>query len=226
MTQLTGGGQTGGGQTGGGRAGGGQTGRVRTERVEIEGVAFLVTLTPGSRVGLLALHAANEGGTAELAESLAARCGATSLVFGQPGARRPVHIPSPRMAVDHCALLRDFLRHVSVTVSLHGHLRAAAPRTVFLGGGNRSAARLLAFALRALRPEFETVTDLAEIPRGLRGLHARNPVNLTRGGGVQVELPLLARTRRPDRRAGAPDTPPEAVADALAEGVRLLSRRV
>ncbi|MEU5095305.1 poly-gamma-glutamate hydrolase family protein [Streptomyces sp. NPDC020996] len=235
MTQRVERGQAGRGQVERGQTERGQTERgqaerrltecVRTERVEIEGVAFLVTLTPGSRIGLLALHAANEGGTAELAESLAARCGATSLVFSQPGARRPVHIPSPRMAADHCALLRDFLCHVSVTVSLHGHLRAAAPRTVFLGGGNRSAARLLAFGLRALRPEFEAVTDLAKIPRALRGLHARYPVNLTRGGGVQVELPLLARTRRPGRRAGEPDTPPEPVVDALAEGVRLLSRR-
>ncbi|MFF9275517.1 poly-gamma-glutamate hydrolase family protein [Streptomyces griseosporeus] len=189
----------------------------RTEHVEIEGVPFTVTLRPRGTIGLLALHADNEGGTAELAESVAERCGATSLVFRQPGVPDPVHLPSPRMAADHCALLQDFLGQVSVAVSLHGHMRAAAPRTLFLGGRNRSAARRLAYGLRTLRPEFRTVTDLAGIPVALRGLHARNPVNLTRGGGVQVELPLLARTSGPD------DIPPPRVADALAAGVRLLT---
>ncbi|MCH0565969.1 MULTISPECIES: poly-gamma-glutamate hydrolase family protein [unclassified Streptomyces] len=189
----------------------------RTEYVEIEGVPFAVTLTRRGTTGLLALHADNEGGTGELAESVAERCGATSLVFRQPGVRDPVHLPSPRMAVGHCELLQAFLAHVSVTVSLHGHLRSSAPRTVFLGGRNRSAARRLAYALRTLRPEFRTVTDLGAIPVALRGLHARNPVNLTRGGGVQVELPLLARA------SGPLDVPPRRVADALAAGVPLLT---
>ncbi|MEU1275718.1 poly-gamma-glutamate hydrolase family protein [Streptomyces sp. NPDC005799] len=195
-----------------------------TEEVEIEGVRLLATLTPGGEIGLLALHGSNEGGTAELARSVAGRCGATSLVFTQPGARRPVHIPSPRMAVEHCALLRSFLDHVSLTVSLHGHMRPATPRSVFLGGGNRPAARLLASGLSALRPEFDPVTDLDEIPRSLRGLHARNPVNLTRRGGVQVELPLSARTVRSGGwDPEVPDTPPHHVVDALVKGVRMLT---
>ncbi|MHC3467651.1 poly-gamma-glutamate hydrolase family protein [Streptomyces sp. 7R007] len=200
--------------------------RPLTERVEIEGVRLTATLTPRGRIGLLALHGSNEGGTAELAESVARRCGATSLVFTQPGARQPVHIPSPRMAAEHCVLLQDFLARVAVTVSLHGHMREAAPRAIFLGGRNRSAARLLAFGLRALRPEFRAVTDLARIPVALRGLHARNPVNMTGAAGVQVELPLLARTRREGRQPGEPDEPPQAVTDALTDGVRLLRARL
>ena len=197
---------------------------TRTERVEIEGVRLLATLTLGGEIGLLALHGSNEGGTAELARSVAGRCGATSLVFTQPGTRKPVHIPSPRMEVEHCALLRTFLARVAVTVSLHGHRRPATPRSVFLGGGNRPAAHLLASHLGALRPEFDPVTDLEEIPLALRGLHARNPVNLTRRGGVQVELPLAARTRRSggwDLRL--PDTPPQHVVNALVNGVRMLA---
>ncbi|MFJ6080622.1 poly-gamma-glutamate hydrolase family protein [Streptomyces sp. NPDC092369] len=196
---------------------------TRTERVEIEGVSLLATLTLGGDLGLLALHGSNEGGTAELARSVADRCAATSLVFTQPGVRRPVHIPSPRMAVRHCALLRDFLAHVELVVSLHGHMRPAAPRAIFLGGGNRTAARLLADGLGALRPEFEAVTDLDEIPVALRGLHARNPVNLARRGGVQVELPLPARTSGRGWVPGVPDIPPPSVADALAKGVELLA---
>ncbi|MDH6212776.1 poly-gamma-glutamate hydrolase family protein [Streptomyces pseudovenezuelae] len=196
---------------------------MRTEQVEIEGVRLLATLTVGGELGLLALHGSNEGGTAELAGSVAGRCDATSLVFTQPGVRQPVHIPSPRMAVEHCALLRDFLAHVELVVSLHGHMRPAAPRSIFLGGGNRPAARLLADGFGALRPEFEAVTDLDEIPVALRGQHARNPVNLARRGGVQVELPLAARTRRRGWVPGVPDAPPPSVADALAKGVELLA---
>ncbi|MEU6141947.1 poly-gamma-glutamate hydrolase family protein [Streptomyces sp. NPDC047081] len=196
---------------------------TRTEEVEIEGVRLFATLTTGGEVGLLALHGSNEGGTAELARSVAERCGATSLVFTQPGKPAPVHIPSPRMAVAHCELLRDFLSHVAVTVSLHGHRRRATPRAIFLGGANRPAAHRLASGLTALHPEFHTVTDLEEIPVNLRGLHSRNPVNLTRGGGVQVELPLTARTRRPGWRPGVPDEPPQSVVDALAKGVGLLT---
>ncbi|WP_282701772.1 poly-gamma-glutamate hydrolase family protein [Streptomyces sp. CC219B] len=188
----------------------------RTERVEIEGVGFVARLTPGGRVGLLALHASNEGGTGELAEEVAGRCGATSLVFTQPGPR-PVHITSARMAAEHCALLTDFLAHVRVTVSLHGHMRSTAPAAIFVGGGNRSAARLLASGLRVLHPEFQLVTDLAKIPAALRGLHPRNPVNMTRDAGVQLELPPAART------TGAADVPPRRVVDALAEGVRMLT---
>jgi phage replication-related protein YjqB (UPF0714/DUF867 family) len=193
------------------------------EHVRIEGVRLLATLTTGGEVGLLALHGSNEGGTAELARSVAERCGATSLVLTQPGVPEPVHIPSPRMAVEHCALLRDFLAHVSLVVSLHGHMRHTAPRAIFLGGGNRPAARLVADELAALRPDFDPVTDLDEIPVALRGLHPRNPVNLARRGGVQVELPLAARTRRGGWAPGVPDTPPQSVVDALAKAVESLT---
>jgi phage replication-related protein YjqB (UPF0714/DUF867 family) len=196
---------------------------TRTEEVEIEGVRMLAALTPGDGIGLLALHGSNEGGTAELARSVAELCGATSLVFTQPGVPEPVHVRSPRMAVEHCALLREFLFRVELTVSLHGHNRTATPRSVFLGGGNRPAALLVADGLEGLRPEFDPVTDLDEIPVALRGLHPRNPVNMTRGGGVQVELPLTARTGGRPWAPGVPDTPPRSVVDALAKGVEFLS---
>ncbi|MEU3841074.1 poly-gamma-glutamate hydrolase family protein [Streptomyces sp. NPDC028635] len=193
------------------------TGRTRSERVTIEGVDFTVTLTPGDGIGLLALHASVEGGTGELADELAERCGAARLVFRQ-NAGEPVHITSARMAAAPCGLLRDFLARADVVVSLHGHLRPAAPRAIFLGGADRSAAHLMAGGLQALRPRFEPVTDLALIPAALRGVHPRNPVNMAGGPGVQVELPLLARTTVP----GGADRPPRDVADALADGVRRL----
>ncbi|MGW1586667.1 poly-gamma-glutamate hydrolase family protein [Streptomyces sp. NPDC002386] len=188
------------------------------ERVVIEGVEFEAALTVRSDIGVLALHGSKEGGTAELAREVAARTGATALVFTQP-AGTPVHIPSHRMSEAPCEALREFLAHVSLTVSLHGHLRPDATRSIFLGGANRAAALALGRPLALLAPAFATVTDLELIPAGLRGLNPRNPVNLTRAGGVQVELPLAARTARPEKVQGAPETPPRAVADALTAGV-------
>ncbi|WP_333776394.1 poly-gamma-glutamate hydrolase family protein [Streptomyces sp. IBSBF 3136] len=198
---------------------------ARGERVVIEGAGFTASLTAGSGIGLLALHAGTEGGTAELAEAVAARTGATALVFTQP-AGDPVHIPSHRMAVDHCAALREFLASVTVVVSLHGHLRRETPRAVFLGGANREAARILGHELGLHAPDFDAVTDLDRIPAGLRGLHPRNPVNLTAQSGVQVELPLAARTLRPGKVPGVPDLPPPSVADALTAGVERLAARL
>ncbi|SOD85360.1 poly-gamma-glutamate hydrolase family protein [Streptomyces sp. Ag109_G2-15] len=195
---------------------------MATERVLIEGVEFAAALTVrSSGVGLLALHGSKEGGTAELAHEVAARTGASCLVFTQP-AGDPVHIPSHRMSVPTCGALQRFLAHVSLTISLHGHLRPEAPRSIFLGGRNRAAAGTLAHSLTLLAPDFETVADLDHIPTGLRGLGPRNPVNLTPAGGVQIELPLSARTQGPQKTFGAPDTPPPTVTTALTAGVRQL----
>ncbi|MET7286878.1 poly-gamma-glutamate hydrolase family protein [Streptomyces sp. NPDC005573] len=193
----------------------------RVERVVIEGVEFLATLTLRSDVGVLALHGGREGGTAELAREVAARTDATCLVFTQPEGD-PVHIPSHRMSVPHCETLRDFLARVALVVSLHGHLRPDASRSIFLGGTDRAAARAMAGALAQLAPSFEAVAEPDAVPSGLRGLNPRNPVNLTRAGGVQVELPLAARTARPDRVRGAPEAPPPRVTAALTDGVRRL----
>ncbi len=191
----------------------------------IEGVEFAAALTLRSGVGLLALHGSKEGGTAELAHEVAARTGTSCLVFTQP-AGDPVHIPSHRMAVPHCESLQEFLAAVTVVVSLHGHLRPDFPRTIFLGGGNRTAAGTLADSLALLTPPFDTVTDMTAIPSGLRGLHPRNPVNLAPAKGVQVELPLSARTQHPGKVQGAPDLPPRPVTEALTAGVgRLTAER-
>ncbi|MFH8774279.1 poly-gamma-glutamate hydrolase family protein [Streptomyces sp. NPDC017958] len=192
-----------------------------TERVLIEGVEFDAALTIRSDIGLLALHGSREGGTAELAHEVAARTGASCLVFTQPTGD-PVHIPSHRMSVPTCAALQQFLSHVTLTISLHGHLRRETPRAIFLGGSNRAAADTLAHSLTLLAPAFEPVTDLNHIPPGLRGLGPHNPVNLTPAGGVQLELPLSARTQGPRRTLGAPDVPPPVVTAALTAGVQRL----
>ncbi|MET8693695.1 poly-gamma-glutamate hydrolase family protein [Streptomyces bauhiniae] len=193
---------------------------MHTERVTIEGATFLTTLHLGGPIGLLALHGGVEGGTAELAREVATRTGATLLTFTQPSGPRK-HIPSTRMTP--CTPLTTFLTHATLTISLHGHNRRAAPRTIYVGGSNRPAARLVAAALSRWAPAFVPITTLSEIPHPLRGLHPDNPVNQTRDGGVQLELPVHARTTHP--APTDPEIPPQSVVEGLVAGVRTLMQR-
>ena len=84
-----------------------------------------------------------------------------------------------------------------------------------LGGQNRVLAGSLAGSLRAaLGDGFTVLDDLDAIPRELRGVHPRNPVNLPLNRGVQLELPPRVR-----RGTNAPTFDPayeEAVVTALA----------
>lgn len=65
-------------------------------------------------------------------------------------------------------------------------------------------------------PGFEVVTELADIPPELRGLHRSNPVNLPPRHGVQIELPPSARGTTPSSTGGEVAT----LAVALASGIR------
>jgi phage replication-related protein YjqB (UPF0714/DUF867 family) len=88
--------------------------------------------------------------------------------------------------------------------------------TLLLGGLNRELAAKLGIALRAhLGDGFQVVDELDGIPRELRGVHRRNPVNLVAGRGVQLELPPRVRSGN-----GVPTYQPAyeaAVVGALAE---------
>ncbi|HKH24948.1 MAG TPA: poly-gamma-glutamate hydrolase family protein, partial [Acidimicrobiales bacterium] len=88
--------------------------------------------------------------------------------------------------------------------------------TLLDGGRNRPLAVRLARALRVrLGDGFTVVDDVPAIPERLRGLDPRNPVNLPRFAGAQLELPPRVRPG-----TGAPTYRPEyeaAVVDALVE---------
>ncbi len=68
---------------------------------------------------------------------------------------------------------------------------------MLLGGGNRIFADHVGASLRRSLPAYDIVTDIDAIPEQLRGLHDRNPVNLSRDGGVQIELPPRVRGSSP-----------------------------
>lgn len=146
-----------------------------------------------SQFGFLALHGGSlERGTAEVARRAATAAGASLYTVEQPEDLQwhvPSHLCDPTAAPN----LRGFLEHVDVVISIHGYGREGYWTRLLLGGANRDLAARTAGCLRDALDGFEVVDDIDVIPRELRGLHAANPVNLSRGGGVQVELPPRVR---------------------------------
>ena len=170
----------------------------------------------GTRFGLMAFHGGNlERGTDTIASAAADRSGASLYVVRQPSDLR-WHVPSVEFRPERSAALARFLDHVDVVVAVHGYGRRNMWTTLLLGGRNRGLAAILGAALRTrLGDGFSIVDDLDDIPRELRGIHPRNPVNVAPGGGVQLELPPRVRSG-----TDAPTYDPAyeaAVVDALAE---------
>jgi phage replication-related protein YjqB (UPF0714/DUF867 family) len=143
-------------------------------------------------VGLMALHGGLEAGTEVLAERVAEATGASRYAVVQADGVR-WHVPSISCDPAASRQLSRFLAHVDVVVSVHGYGRRGMEHTVLLGGSNRCLAAEIADAITATT-KLDAISDLDDIPRTLRGVHPANPVNLTRRGGVQIELPSGARS--------------------------------
>jgi phage replication-related protein YjqB (UPF0714/DUF867 family) len=162
-----------------------------TELLEREDVSEELQLR--SRFGFMAYH----GGTLEKATDTVAREAAANAGASYYGIVQhqedPTHIASTSVSPAHSDRLAAFLDHVAVVVSVHGFGRDDRRRSVLLGGRNRSLAHHLAAYGRAALPSYSFHTALDEIPPELAGMHPRNPVNLPRSAGVQVELPPTVR---------------------------------
>jgi phage replication-related protein YjqB (UPF0714/DUF867 family) len=128
------------------------------------------------------------------------------------------HLPSIEVSPDESPRLARFLDHVEVGVAIHGYGRDGHWSTLLVCGGNRDLADHVGGHLQAALDDHEVRTDLAAIPAELRGVHAANPVNLLRGGGVQLELPPGVRGLTPrwaEWTGPAMPPPAEALVDAL-----------
>jgi phage replication-related protein YjqB (UPF0714/DUF867 family) len=147
-----------------------------------------------SRFGLMALHGGNlERGTDVIAAEAAERAGASLYVVRQPPGLR-WHVPSVAFDPAASPALAGFLDHVDVAVAVHGYGRPDMWTTLLVGGRNRPLAAALRAALEGgLGEGFRVEDDMERIPRPLRGQHPRNPVNLPRGAGAQLELPPRVR---------------------------------
>ena len=149
-----------------------------------------------SEVGLMAYH----GGTLEKATDAIARetaelCGASYYGLIQTNAD-PLHFPSTKLFEYASENLNIFFQHVRVVITIHGYGREHLFHSVLLGGRNRALASHLASFLKMALPDYSFENDLEQIPKELRGLHPKNPVNIPALTGVQVELPPTLRWNR------------------------------
>jgi phage replication-related protein YjqB (UPF0714/DUF867 family) len=168
------------------------------------------------RFGFLAFHGGLEGGTEVVAEQAARASGASFYAIVQPPTLR-WHLPSQVVGRGASQALAAFLAHVDVTIAVHGYGRRERPRDILVGGSNRELAAAVAEALRPRLPNETVVDDLEDIPVEMRGVHPFNPVNLCRGGGVQIELPPAVRGASWRWEDRGPCTPDPGLVDALAE---------
>ena len=149
-----------------------------------------------SEVGLMAYH----GGTLEKATDAIARetaelCGASYYGLIQTN-DDPLHFPSTKLFEYASENLNVFFQHVRVVITIHGYGREHLFHSVLLGGRNRALASHLASFLKMALPDYSFENDLEQIPKELRGLHPKNPVNIPALTGVQVELPPTLRWNR------------------------------
>jgi phage replication-related protein YjqB (UPF0714/DUF867 family) len=162
-----------------------------------EGVEEVLELR--SPFGLMAFHGGNlEQGTDQVAAAAAEKAGASLYAVIQPAGLR-WHVPSTAVRPAESDRLAAFIHHVEVAVAVHGYGAEGFWTTLLLGGRNRELAAHVGEALRVeLAPHgYDVIDDLDDIPSRLRGVHRDNPVNLPRGGGVQLELPPRVRGTSP-----------------------------
>lgn len=107
------------------------------------------------------------------------------------------HIPSHKVTADQSPLLKEFLSHVNIVITVHGFGRAGFFTSLLLGGRNRRLAAHVGERLRHHLPAYRIIDDIDEIPGNLRGLHQDNPVNVVEHAGVQLELPPRVRGSSP-----------------------------
>lgn len=149
-----------------------------------------------STFGFMAYHGGKlEAMTDVIARTAAERAGASYYGLLFPDDMK--HLTSTHFDPDHSATMAAFLHHVDVVVTIHGYGRVNFWTTLLLGGGHRELADHVGAQLAVALPDYVVMTDLEQIPERLRGLHPRNPVNLTRLGGVQIELPPRVRGAGP-----------------------------
>ena len=176
-----------------------------------------------SSFGFLAFH----GGSLEEMTDVVAAAAAARGDASYYGVRQPEdlqwHLPSVEVDPGQSPRLQAFLDHVDIVIAVHGYGREGRWTDLLAGGTNRALADAVGRALERRLRDYTVVTDLDAIPRELRGLHARNPVNLPAAGGVQLELPPRVRGRSPLSPPPGPDglsPPTAALIDGLAEVAR------
>ncbi len=149
------------------------------------------------RLGFMAYHG---GGLEEMTDVIAQKA---ALLSGTSyyGVHQPRgmehHIPSIEVSPEASNNLQSFMDHVHTVITVHGFGRKGFFTSLLLGGQHRQLADHIGQHLTEHLPAYRIITDLEQIPKELRGLHPRNPVNIPPGTGVQIELPPRVRGTTP-----------------------------
>lgn len=176
-----------------------------------------------ARIGFMAYHGGELEKVTDVIAANAAEVSGTSY-YGvvQTDEDDVVHVPSKTVDPADSQVLSGFIDHVDSVITVHGFGRKRFWHALLLGGQNRELAAHVAVHLRRRLPDYEIVDDASALPKALAGVHPRNPVNLPRGAGVQIELPPTVRWNRQGRHwsdRGTHGRAPQvqALIDALAE---------
>ena len=147
--------------------------------------------------GIMAFHGGNlERTTDVIAAEVAERTDSSLYAVIQAPPMRE-HIPSTAFDPDHSEALDAFVGHVDTVIAIHGYGRQDRFWDLLLGGRNRDLAVHIGDHLRdGIDDRFGVIDQLDDIPKGLRGQHPDNPVNLPQYHGVQIELPPTSRWNR------------------------------
>jgi phage replication-related protein YjqB (UPF0714/DUF867 family) len=150
-----------------------------------------------NRIGFMAYHGGNlEWMTDVIARRAAERSDASFYAVVQPPGMRE-HLSSTLVDPEQSPRLAAFVEHVDIVVTVHGFGRRGLFSSLLLGGRNRPFAEHIGASLRRHLPAYDVRTDLDAMPSALRGQHHKNPVNLPRQQGVQIELPPRVRGSSP-----------------------------
>lgn len=178
----------------------------------------------------MAFHGGNlERTTDVIAAEVAERTGSSFYGVIQKSPFRQ-HIPSTRFDPAESEALAAFMDRVDTVIAVHGYGRDDRFWDILLGGRNRQLAAHVGEHLRRdLDDRYGVIVELDDIPDGLRGQHARNPVNLPVNAGLQMELPPPIRWNKAatnwSDHEGTPRAPQvSALIDTLADAVATWNR--
>lgn len=179
-------------------------------------------------IGFMAYHGGHlEWLTDVIARRAADASDASLYAVVQPEGMRE-HFTSTTVDPAESPQLARFLDHVEIVITVHGFGRRGMFGSMLLGGQNREFAEHVGEEIRDALPAYDVLTDLDAIPKQLRGLHARNPVNLPPQQGVQIELPPRVRGSSPlwwDWEGPELTPHTESLIDALAKAARTWTLR-
>ena len=152
----------------------------------------------GGSLGLVAIHGGGiEPGTEEMARFVADHSGASLYVFAgrRETGNLSLHRPSHRVILQDRPLVKKFLNHVNMAISIHGHGRNE--RCAYVGGLHQAMVHQFVVVVLAALSHYEWIFDPESIPPEIRGQNPNNIVNIPPAQGMQLELPRDLRRTKP-----------------------------